>query len=167
MLSHQLSSVTSSSVNSMYHVAHYIPSTYNWKFVPFDCLHPVPPSSPPTSSSHISDLFLNWSTVDGTVLCQFQVYNLVIQHLNTLRNDPHKSSNHLAAYKVITVLLTIFLMLYITFLWYFFYNWKFVPLNPIHLYHPSLHPSAFWQLPVCSLDLSQFLFCFACWSTIQ
>ena len=112
-------------------------------------------------------LFLNWSTVDGTVLCQFQVYNLVIQHLNTLRNDPHKSSNHLAAYKVITVLLTIFLMLYITFLWYFFYNWKFVPLNPIHLYHPSLHPSAFWQLPVCSLDLSQFLFCFACWSTIQ
>ena len=39
-----------SSVNYIYHVAHYIPNTYlshNWKFVPFDCLHSIPPSPTP------------------------------------------------------------------------------------------------------------------------
>ena len=39
-----------SSVNYVYHVIHYIPSTYlsyNWKFVPFDCLHPIFPLSTP------------------------------------------------------------------------------------------------------------------------
>ena len=40
---------THSSVNCIYYVAHYIPSTYlsyNWKSVPFDNLCPIPP--PPT-----------------------------------------------------------------------------------------------------------------------
>ena len=35
--------MTHSSVHYIYHVVHYIPSTYNWKFVPFDCLHVISP----------------------------------------------------------------------------------------------------------------------------
>ena len=43
------------------------------------------------------------------------MYYTVIEHLHTLWNDHHgKSSNHLSPYKVITVLLTIFLMLCVT-----------------------------------------------------
>ena len=48
--SQQLSCIIYSSVNYFYHVVHYIPSTclsYNWKFVPFDSLHPVLPSPAP------------------------------------------------------------------------------------------------------------------------
>ena len=48
-----------SSVNYIYHVVHYIPSTYfsyNCKFVPFDCLHfPFPLYL--ASGNHKSDLF--------------------------------------------------------------------------------------------------------------
>ena len=39
--SQQLPYITNNSVNYIYHVVHYIPSTYlsyNWKFVPFDYL---------------------------------------------------------------------------------------------------------------------------------
>ena len=42
------------------HVVYYISSTflsYNWKFVPFDHLSPIPPT--PTSGNHKSDLFLS------------------------------------------------------------------------------------------------------------
>ena len=39
---------------------------------------------------------------------------MVIWHLYTLLNHSHKSDTHLSLYKVITVLLTIFFMLYIT-----------------------------------------------------
>ena len=35
----QLSYITYSSVNYIYHVIQYIPSTCNWKSVHFDCLH--------------------------------------------------------------------------------------------------------------------------------
>ena len=39
-----------------------------------------------------------------------------------------------------------------------FYNWKFVPLNPLHLFcQPHSHPSS--NLLVCYLPLSLFLFC--------
>ena len=33
----------------------YIPSTYNWKFVPFDYFYPILPN--PASGNHKSDLF--------------------------------------------------------------------------------------------------------------
>ena len=49
LLSYQLSYITYSSGNYIYHVVHYIPSTYlsyNWKFVSCDCLYPIP--RPPT-----------------------------------------------------------------------------------------------------------------------
>ena len=53
-----------------------------------------------------------------STLCQFQVYYMVIWHLHTLWNDHHnKSSKHLSPYEVITLVLTAFLMLYITSPW--------------------------------------------------
>lgn len=74
---------------------------------------------------------------------RFPVYNTVIGHLNTL-----KSSKHLSPNKIVIVLLTIFLIcilhpgdLY----------WKFVPLNPLSVFHLAPHSSPLWQLPICSL----------------
>ena len=61
LLFYQRLHVTFSSVNYTNHVVHYIPSTYlsyNWKFVPFDLLHPIPLNPPPTSGNHKSDFFL-------------------------------------------------------------------------------------------------------------
>ena len=47
------------------------------------------------------------------------------------------------SYKDITILLTIFPMVYNIFLWHFFYRWKFVPLNPFTYFtqSPMLWPS--------------------------
>ena len=55
----QLLYITYSSVNYIYHVVHYIPSTYlpyNWKFGPFDCLYQVFPFLLHSSGNHKSDL---------------------------------------------------------------------------------------------------------------
>ena len=52
--------LTYSSVSGLYHVIHYIPSTYlvfNWSFVPFDHLYSIL-SSPTPSGNHKSDLSL-------------------------------------------------------------------------------------------------------------
>ena len=32
-------------------------------------------------------------------------------------------------------------------------NWNFVPLIPLHFFHPSTHPPPLWQSSVCSLYL--------------
>ena len=73
------------------------------------------------------------------------MYYIVIWHLDILWNDHHnESSNHLSPYKVFTIPLTILLMWYITLpMAYLFYNWRFVPFNPLHLFHllKSLPPS--------------------------
>ena len=67
--------------------------------------------------SHFLKLKYSWCTI----LCYFQMYNIMICQSNTLWNNHHsKSSNHLSPYKIITILLTIFLMLYITSPWHVF-----------------------------------------------
>ena len=69
--------------------------------------------------------FVNFSiTVDienvSTTFYLFQVYNPVIRHLCKLQNNHFdKSSTHLSPYIVITILLTIFPMLYFISLWLF------------------------------------------------
>ena len=46
------------------------------------------------------------------------MYSIVVKHLYNLQSDPFgKSNTHLAQYKVITILLTIFQMLYFISLW--------------------------------------------------
>ena len=53
----------------------------------------------------------NWPTI----LCQFQAYNLVFSI--SIHDYQNKSSYHLSPYRISTVLLTIFPMLYISSLW--------------------------------------------------
>ena len=36
---------------------------------------------------------------------------------------------------------------------YLFYNWKYVPFYPLHLFCLFCHPSPLWQQPICSLYL--------------
>ena len=36
---------------------------------------------------------------------------------------------------------------------YLFYNWSFVPLNPLHLIFPTPDPLSLWQPPLCSVFL--------------
>ena len=68
------------------------------------------------------------------ILCYFQENYIVTWYLHTLCNGHHnKSSNHLPPYKVITAIVTIFLIYYIPEAC-LFCNWKFVPLNLLHLF---------------------------------
>ena len=51
-------------INHYHHAVDYIPRTYlsyNWKWVPFDCFHPILPPPPPASGNHKSDLFFFFS----------------------------------------------------------------------------------------------------------
>ena len=71
------------------------------------------------------------------------------------------SCNHLSAFNIITILVTIFPVLYVYYMpvAYLFCKWKFVNINPLHLFQPfpSLQP------PVYALYLSLvlfYLFCF-------
>ena len=72
----------------------------------------------------------------------------------------YMSSNHLSPHKIITVLLTIFLMQYITSPWLIFYLEVFVLifLNPLHLFCSASHsfPSPKHQFVPCV----SFCFCF-------
>ena len=48
-----------STVDYIYHVVSYIPTTYlsyNWTFRPFDHLHPLPSPSTPATGNHKSEL---------------------------------------------------------------------------------------------------------------
>ena len=92
--------------------------------------------------------FLNCSTVD--LLFSFQVYKIVIQHLNTLWNDHfYKSNNHLSPHEVIKILLNIFLTLYITSLWLiYFMTGGFYLLIPFTYFATTPSPS-FLYLWIC------------------
>ena len=92
-----------------------------------------------------------------TMLYWFQWYNIVVQYY-TLLIDQRKS---VTISKVITILLTIFLMLYITPLWHLFSNWKSVPLSLLYLFHPA--PPALFLLATTSLfsgSMNMFGSCF-------
>ena len=76
-------------------------------------------------SLYYLDLFLKILICWHTILYYFQVFYVVIWHLHTLWNDHHsKSSNHLSSYKVITMLLNVFLMLCIVSLMTSLCNWR-------------------------------------------
>ena len=72
-------------------------------------------------------------------------------------NDHNKSSYHLSLYRVITVLLTILPMLYITSLCFnLFYSWKFPPFDSLHLFCPP--PASFSENLTDLFPLSLSLF---------
>ena len=71
---------------------------------------------------------------------------------------------HPSQFKVITILLTISPILYIAFLWFTcFKTGSFLPLNPLHLFFPFLHPPSPWQTLVYSLPMT---FCFVCFTLL-
>ena len=78
-------------------------------------------------------------------------------HYHTVTNcfSPHDENFYSLTNSQIynTVVLTIVTVLYVTSPGLnLFYNWKFVPFDPLHPFHP---PSTFclWQPPICSLYL--------------
>ena len=87
----------------------------------------------------------------------------MISYFYLLKYDhPNMSSYHLSPFKDITILLTIFSMLYISSLWYFGGgNWIFVPLNQPHLFHSfSNLPSLLVTSCLFSVSISSNLLCF-------
>ena len=83
----------------------------------------------------------------------------MIWHLHTLWSDHHsKSSNHLSLYKIIRVLLTIFLMLYMTLLWLiYFITGAFNLLIPFTYFNP-FYPPHLWKPPIYCLCLWTLIF---------
>lgn len=77
------------------------------------------------------------------------MYTAVIGNCTLPSVHQNKYAYHRPPFKVIIILLTIFHILYFLAPWhYLLYNWKYAPLNPFHLFYPSLHPILvkIWEL---------------------
>ena len=100
LLSQQISCITESSINYVDHIItlQYIPSTYlscNWKYVPFDCLQPIPPPPSPASSKHNSDLFsYEFICFENIIDLQHYISFCYIQYFCTIQNDHHDKSGY-------------------------------------------------------------------------
>lgn len=89
------------------------------------------------------------------------MYNILIWHLCTLQNGHHnKFSYHLSHYKVNTVLLIIFTMLYITFPWltYFITGSLYFLIPLTHFAHPPNLLSSGEHQSVLCISESRFYF---------
>ena len=126
--------LTYSSVNYIYHVVHYILSSYlsyGWKFVPFDCLHPVPSPSPSPYGDYKSDLFFY------EFVCLFLNYNWpttllvpITQHngLAFLYISKRSSCCQVTVCHRLDIILIVF-PLYISYRWLMYlelYYWNFL-----------------------------------------
>ena len=90
----------------------------------------------------------------------------MIWYFFSLQNKYHsKSGYHLLPYRIITVLLTIFTMLYIIFPWLIYFingSWYFL-LIPFTYFALSTYSPLLWQLLVFfCVSMSLFLFCYIC-----
>ena len=80
------------------------------------------------------------------------MFNIVIRYLCTLQNNHHDQySYYVSPYKVITILLTVFPMLYISLMWFIYFVIGSLYLLISFSYSPQ--PPPFRQPPVCSLYL--------------
>lgn len=87
------------------------------------------------------------------MLYQFKVYNILIQQFCTLLNDYHDRYNHhMSPHIIITIVLTVFLILYFFSLTYIFSNWKHVHFNPLYVFHSFSY--------MCPLATTTFFFMF-------
>ena len=103
-------------------------------------------------------VFFNWHIVDLQYYISFRIILHSDSTFACIMQWSTQVSNHLALYKVITILLTIFVMLYITSQW-LIYIWRFVPLNLLNLFCP-LHPFPLAITHLFSVYLSSFIsFC--------
>ena len=168
-----------SSVNYIYQVVHYIPSSclsYSCKFIPFDHLHLIPPFPPSASSS---DKFGNFFLSVTEFVFEVQLTNNTMLAPGTQHSDSiflyiskwspwlslvvichHTKSYIIIEYNPPTV--------HFTSVTHLFCNWKFVPYNLPHLFSlPSIPHSSGNHLFVLSiydcfcLILFTHMFCFS------
>lgn len=128
--------------NYIYHVVHDIPSTdlsYYWKYLSFGYIHSIPlPSTPPPPPLVTTNL-ISFS-MSSFVFEVWMTYNIMLV-FGTQYSD--------------------LILLYISYLWHLFCNWKFASLNFLHLF--LLSP--FWQSQVFFseyMKLSALLCFFIC-----
>lgn len=90
--------------------------------------------------------------------------NIVFQQFYTLQNVHHaKCSSHVSPYTVITLLLTIFPMLYITVLTYFIMGSLYLFILSTFFTHPCVSASPLWQPTVlCIYQSVSVLFVHFC-----
>ena len=101
-------------------------------------------------------LTFNIMLVSG-VLHSDSTFHIITKLLN-------KSSNHLSLHKVTTLLLNIFLFLFIVSLWliYFVIGGLYL-FNPLHLCHPTPYPSPLATTCLLFVPSGLFSFCFVCY----
>ena len=93
--------------------------------------------------------FFFFSQYSWPVICSFQIYNIVVQHLHILWNDHYyKSNSHLSPHEIIKIQLNIFLMLYIS-VTYLSYNWRLFNLLIPFAYFATAPLPSFLYLWVC------------------
>ena len=99
--------ITHSHVNYIYQVVVNTSGlSYNWEFIHFYCLHPIPPPPTPTSGNHKSDIFFYEFVFEvqltyNTMLVPFT--SIVIQYFYTFQNDHlDKPTCNMSPYKDIT-----------------------------------------------------------------
>ena len=93
------------------------------------------------------------------------VSNVIIWHLHTLWNDHHdKYSNHLSPYEFIIISLTIFLVMYITFLWLIYFITRGLFLIPFTCLTFPTQPPLLATIHLFSVSLNLFSHCFVCFS---
>ena len=100
------------SVDYIYHVVHYMPRTnlsYNWKLVPFDHLHLIPPVlHPPSVTTNLRSFSVCWFVFEVELTYNIVLDTTVIWYFYPFQNDGQgKSSYNMSPHKAITLLLTI------------------------------------------------------------
>ena len=74
----------------------------------------------------------------------------MIQQFYILQNAHHKCSHHLSPHSYYIINYIPYAVHFIP-VPYLFFNWKFVPINPFHLFFPTPYFPPFWQLPALGI----------------
>ena len=135
----------------MYHIP-VTYTSYNWKFAPFYYFHPIHPLL--ASGNQKSDLFFYkfvwlfvcFRSIFDIVLVP--LYNIVIWYFYAFQNNHQNKSVTIKWYYIVVDYIPH--MVHFIFITHLFCNWKFVPLNLLHLFLSSPCSSSFWQPNVSS-----------------
>ena len=87
---------------------------------------------------------------------------MLICYFYTVQNDEHdKSSYHLSLTSFYNIIDSVSHCVHFILITHLFCNWKFVPLNLPHLFHPScLLSSPLATICLLSVSMDLFLFCY-------
>ena len=93
---------------------------------------------------------------------------IVIWYLHKLGNVHHNESISVQSY--CNIIDHISYAVYYIPVTYLFYKWRFINLNPFHLFHPDFTPSGNYLFVLCesvSVLFSFFVGCLICWSLLH